>query len=181
MATICTTALPVLVQNFCDPKFIQGPIEQFFWTRKGDSLTDASDPDEWDLRLSNSTALPSPGTDAPIRYIDVIGELPLPEVPTVEASRGRTFTGTPKYTASLLSDDLPTEMMTFANAMKGKTYTYSCWFVAGGRLFGGNTGFDAQLSVLGFTIPNANTDLMKLTLNVVFEGDFPGHIASPFE
>lgn len=179
MAIICTTPLAVFNANYCAPTFLFGPVDKIFWTKAGDGLTLVTDLAEWNTRLSNTTPLPGSGL-APIRYADVKGSIGEPEQTTTEASRGRDAISQPKYILPFEIDDLPADLVTWANSLQQKSYVYTFWFEAGGQIFGGNSGFQATLTAKGFTIPEARTDLHKLTGQVAWYGAFPARAASPF-
>ena len=177
---VCTTTLPVVSQEFCDPEINFGQIEQFFFTRQGDGLTDVTDDAEWTGRLNNSTALPSPPTLAKIRALDVIGSMPEPEATEVTISRNRVVRSAAKFTLTLTVDHTDQTNYDFAQDMLNKTQTYSVWFLADGLIFGGNSGLTAQVTVTGYTIPEARTDIQGIKIVVKWTGDLPDRAVWPF-
>ena len=100
MAAPCTTVLPPTSADLCDINSFFGEVNQLYFTRYGDSLADWTDNAEWLTRLSNSTVLPAPGTDAPIRTLFGIGSLAPPERTEITVSRRRSVFTPPKYTLS---------------------------------------------------------------------------------
>jgi hypothetical protein len=177
---VCTTVLPVVGQDFCAPEINYGQIEQFFFTRQGDGLTDVTDDAEWTTRLSNTTTLPSAGTDAPIRAIDVIGDWPAPDVTETVISRNRRVYSRPAHTINLRVDHTNAANYAFAKTMLGTTQTYSCWFIADGLIFGGDTGLTCDMTVTGYTIPESRTEIQQIIITIKWEGAMPDRDASPF-
>lgn len=176
---VCTVLLPSASADNCVVNAHFGRIDKVLFTRLGDDLTDDSDLSEWTTRKSNSTSLPSPPTLAPIRFLNVIGELPLPETTTLEASLGRKIISTPQHTITVDVDDLSTTNATLLNTLQGTSYTYAVWFVADGQLYGGTTGIEATMSFVGRIIPREKTALQTMRITINFEGNLPVPIADP--
>lgn len=176
---VCTILLPAASADDCAINARFGRVDKILWTRLGDDLDDDSDLSEWTTRKSNSTSLPSSPTLAPIRFLNVIGELPLPETTTAEASLGRKVISTPSHTLTVDCDDLSTTNATLLNTLQGTSYTYAFWFVCDGQLYGGTTGIEATMSFVGRVIPREKTALQTMRITINWEGKIPVPIADP--
>ncbi len=169
---VCTTVLPVVKADLCAIGAHFGEISQLYFTRYGDSLTDWEDDTEWATRLSNTTVLPAPGTDAPIRQLFGIGSIAAPERATITASRGRTISTTPKYTLVFNVEDTGDENMAFAAALPVAGQQYAAWFGTEARLFGGDDGVLMTL-IADPVIPESPDEIMKLQITLTWTGTFP--------
>jgi len=178
MAT-CTVTLPAANADVCAPNAHFGRIDAIFWTRWGDSLTDVSDDTEWTTRLSNSTTLPSPGTDAPIRFLFGIGELPLPETSEQEISLSRVVTNDPVHTVTFNCDDTGSTNASLLASLQNANYTYAFWFLVDDQLYGGNDGFKASMRFNGRLIPGSRTEIQSINITAKWTGVLTAPVASP--
>lgn len=169
---VCSTVLPPTSSDLCDINSNYGQISEIRFTRYGDSLTDWTDADEWDGRLSNTTVLPSLPTLAPIRTLFGIGSLAAPEKPTIAGSKGRTIYGIPKYTMTFNVEDTSDENIDFVRLLPAGGQVYSGWFGTDERLFGGNDGVKMTLTADPI-IPESRDDIMRIQVTISFEGTFP--------
>jgi hypothetical protein len=149
------------------------------FTRLGDDLTDVTDTAEWDTRISNTTALPSPPTLAPVRYLYGIGELPLPERTEVTLSLGRKTYTPSKHTITFNVDDTGTTNATFLNTIQETPQTYAAWFVVDGQLYGGDGGIQTSFTANGRLIPVSNEEVQTINIIMSFEGALPIPITAP--
>lgn len=178
---VCTTILPVASADACEPNVHWGGITEIRYTRPEatDGLTDSSDAAEWADRLSNSDPLTVSGTPAPIRYLYVKGEWPLPEVSEVEASGGRTVSSEPKHTLTLDITDTSDANAAMVATEAGQTRTRKVWIVAGGQLFGGDDGMDMDVTFLGRVIPGSKSELQSFRVKLVYTKVPPAPIDLP--
>lgn len=172
MAGPCSTVLPRTSADICDINSFYGEINQLYFTRYGDSLTDWTDDGEWGGRLSNTTVLPSLPTLAPIRTLFGIGSIAAPERPTIAASRRRTIYGTPVYTMTFNVEDTSDDNIDFVRTLPSSGQIYSAWFGTEERLFGGNDGVKMTL-IADPIIPESKDDIMRIQVTLTFEGTFP--------
>lgn len=169
---VCSTVLPPTSADLCNIHGYLGEVNQLYFTRWGDSLTDWTDPDEWDDRLSNSTSLPSIGTLAPIRSLFGIGGISAPDRTAITVGRKREFFTPGKYNWTFNVEDTSATNMTFSNTIPSGGQQYAAWFGTEERLFGGNTGVLLTL-VSDPIIPESADELMKLQLTLSWKGSFP--------
>jgi len=177
MAT-CVVTLPSANADVCAPNAHFGRIDAILFTRWGDSLTDWTDDTEWDTRISNTTALPSPGTLAPIRYLFGIGELPLPETSEQEISLSRVVTNDPVHTLTFNCDDTGDTNAAMLASLQNKNYTYALWFLADEQMYGGNTGFKASMRFNGRLIPGSRTEIQSINVTGKWTGVLTAPIAN---
>lgn len=176
---VCTTTLPDANADKCTYNIHFGRIDMIMFTRLGDDLTDVSSSSEWGTRVDNTTALPSPGTDAPIRYMYGVGSLPLPERTEVTISLGRKTYTASKHTLTFNVDDTGSVNATFLNEIQETPQTYALWFVADGQLYGGNAGIEASVTANGRLIPESNEEIQTINIIASFEGALPVPITAP--
>lgn len=174
----CTTALPALTVSYCTPTVNYGQIRRIFFTRLGDDMTDWTDDEEWGTRLDNSTALPSPPTLAGIRYLNVIGSLPEPEIPELEISLGRKVYNIPRWTLSARVDETSTNNIAFARTVQAAgAAIYAVWYETADKMYGGNSGLTASLKIAK-VIPESKDELEYLQVTITFEGAEPTDAAT---
>jgi hypothetical protein len=177
---VCTAILPVAKFDICAPETHFGQIKKLYLSRPGDDLTNWSSLTEWNTRLSNTTALPAPGTDAPIRFFHVVGSIAEPEVTEIETELGRKVYSKPKWTLTFNTSELFDENIAFATTLQQNAGAqFALWFETQDKLFGGNTGIQVSLK-LNLTIPESRTELMKLTGTATWEGYIPEQEDTPF-
>lgn len=177
---VCVTTLPNASADDCTLNLHYGRIDAVMYTRAEttDGLTDASDDAEWTTRLSNTTALTASGTPAPIRYLYVIGEWPLPERTEIEVSAGRTAQSVPKSTITLDVDDTGDTNAALLAAEQTTTKRRKVWFIIQGQLWGGNSGYSMDMTFLGRIVTRARTDKQIIQVQLKYEGAQTAPIAS---
>ena len=168
----CTTVLPPSSSDLCTVNAHFGEINQLYFTRLTDPLEDWEDNAEWLTRLSNSTTLPSPGTDAPIRTLFGIGSLAAPEKTEIPVSRNRSVFTNPKYTMVFNVEDTGDTNMALVSAIPVAGQQYAAWFGTEERLFGGNAGVLMTMTA-DPVIPESADELMKIQVTLTFKGTFP--------
>jgi len=169
---ICTTVQPPTNADLCDVNAHFGEINQLYFTRYGDSLTDWSSNAEWLGRLSNSVALPVSPTLAKIRTLFGIGSIAAPERTLIPISRRRTVAGVPKYTLTFNVEDTGDVNMAFVNLIPQAGQQYAAWFGTEERLFGGDAGVLMTLFADPI-IPESIDELMKIQVTLSWTGAFP--------
>ena len=177
----CTTTLPAFRADICTDGVHFGPIDALMFTRYGDVLTDVSDDTEWDTRLDNTTTLPAPGTDAPIRYLYGVGTIPLPERTELTISLGRKKKSKPIHTMTFQVDDTGTVNAAALATLQDSGGVYAVWFIADGELYGPADGIKATISWDGRLIPDSTTAIQTIQISVTWEGVMPAPIASPIQ
>lgn len=177
---ICTITLPSANADLCTFNLHFGRIDKFMMTRAEptDALDDVSDPAEWTTRLSNTTALTGTGVAAPIRYFYVNGEWPLPERTEIEVSNGRTAFTDPVNTLTLAIDDTGATNATLLSTLQGTTQRMKVWLEADGQVWGGNDGYEMDVTFLGRVIPLAKTEKQTIQVQLKYEGTQGAPVAS---
>ena len=169
---VCSTVLPPTSSDICDVNSNYGELNQLYFTRFGDSLTDWEDDTEWATRLSNSTAMPALPTLAPIRSLFGIGSVSAPERPTIPAPRKGTIYGIPVYTIIFNVYDTSATNMTMVSLLPTSGQTYAAWIGTEEKLFGGNDGIKMTM-IADPIIPESKDDVIKIQVTLTFEGAFP--------
>lgn len=170
---VCSTVLPAVNADLCAPGVHYGQINQLYFTRLGDGLTDWSSLSEWNGRLDQDDALPALPTKAKIRTLYGIGSLAEPEQPVIEISRNRKVYGTPKFSITFEVEDTgDTNWNTFMRGLPVGGQVYSVWFGSESRLFGGDDGIEATV-VANPIIPQSKDELKKIAVKVSWEGTIP--------
>lgn len=178
---LCTTTLPIASADQCTTNVYYGPLDKLMFTRAEatDALTDVEDDAEWTTRLSNSAALTASGVAAPIRYLYVIGEWPLPERSDIELSDRRDAQTIPKHQIVVDVDDTGLTNAALLTSLQGSTQYYKVWLEGANLLFGGNSGIEASVTFLGRVIPRGRNDKHVIQVRITFYGTMPTPIATP--
>lgn len=180
MSVVCTAILPTASADYCSPNVHFGQIERIFFTRPGDGLTDVSSLSEWNTRLDQDDALPSPPTLAKIRYLYVIGDLPEADQTEIEISGKRKVYNVPEHTINFSVDDTDDTNLALALAVQQNGVgIFQTWFLAGGRLYGGNDGIETNMKI-NLVIPESKDEVQKLVGTMTWEGYVPQAVDSPF-
>lgn len=169
---ICTITLPNANADLCTFNLHFGRIDKFLMTRAEatDGLTDSTSAVEWGTRLSNTTALAASGTPAAIRYFYVTGEWPLPERTEIEVSNGRTAFTDPINTLTLAIDDTGSVNAALLASLQGNTQRMKVWLEADGQLWGGDDGYEMDVTFLGRVIPSSKTEKQTIQVQLKYEG-----------
>ena len=169
---VCSTVLPTAHADLCDDQAFFGEISEVRFTRLGDDLTDWSSASEWATRTDNTTALPAPGTDAPIRQLFGIGSIADPNRPSTKLSKRRTKYGDAEYTLVFNVDDTGDTNWAFLQGIPAGGQIYAVWFGTEERNWGGNTGIEATV-VADYNTPESNEELMKIKLTITWKATIP--------
>ena len=177
---ICTITLPSANADLCTFNLHFGRIDKFMMTRAEptDALDDVSDPAEWTLRLSNTTALTGTGVAAPIRYFYVNGGWPLPERTEIEVSNGRKAFTDPVHAFQLSIDDTGSVNATLLSTLQGTTQIMKVWFEIDGQVWGGNDGYEMDVTFLGRLVPESRTEKQTIVVQLNYEGTQGAPVAS---
>ena len=175
--------LPPVAFDFCAPAIREGQITKIFITRatSADVLTSAASLTEWNTRLNATAVIPGTGA-APIRELSVIGSLALPEVTVSDISLGRKFRSKPNHIVNYKIDELSlSNLNSFMHDYQvAGSAVVKMWFLAGGLLYGGNSGIDSSINA-GLVIPEDSTAYQTIEGTLEFKDYFPaGVIVSPF-
>lgn len=177
---VCTTTLPTANADLCVFNLKFGRINKLLYTRaeSTDAISDASSSAAWNARLSNSTALTASGTAAPIRYLYVTGEWPLPERTKIDVSNGRTAYTSPKHTLTLSVDDVGDTNAALLASEQGATKRRKVWLEIDGQLWGGNSGYEMDMTFMGRVVPGSNQEKQTIQIQLEYEGAQTAPIAS---
>lgn len=178
MAIICTTSLLPARADFCTTGAAFGRIDNIYWTRVGDGLTDWTLSAEWDTRLDNTTAAPSSGL-YPIRSLNVIGELVEPEQESQELSLDRTAYSPPDFTINFTVDDMgDVNYALCTDLVTNNGGIFAAWYAAGGYMHGSTAGQTMTMNMVP-VIPLAKTELQTFAGTLTWTGGVPGRIVNP--
>lgn len=162
----CSSALPEVEFNLCNPKFTFGQVSDVFITNIGNPLTDETDPSEWQTRLDLTQSNPS----KIIRLLG-IGDKPAAESQETEASYGRTAYGTKTHSVNFRIDEVTDtnyEMMRKFECNR----TVLMWYKTfEGKIYGGATGIKATLK-FDHVIPENSSELETLTGVIKWKSKF---------
>lgn len=176
-----TTTLPAVAFDDCTPSIHFGQVGKIYLTRNtsADVLADVTDDAEWAERIDNSAVIPGSGA-APIRELTVIGTVPVPTTTETKISGGRKVNSAPENVLDFEVDETNITNMAMARTYQtAGTVTQKCWFLAGGLLFGGDSGFEAALTIY-YTVPQSETEVQKLVGKLTWTGVQPEVMLSPF-
>jgi hypothetical protein len=140
----CDITLPVINFDDCNPEVNFSEIVRFFIAKKGAAaFTNWLSSSEWLTRISETSTT---GNDY-IRALTVIGDKPAATDVIKEISNGRKKVIGKDHIINFTIDDVSQENYDFMRALEcGGIFKF--WYeTAGGKIFGGNEGFDAQVSM----------------------------------
>lgn len=176
--TFNNATLPTIIAEYCDPEIHLGQIRRVLFTKPGQGLTNSTSLVEWNTRLSNSAA--ATGSPPPIRYLNVIGQMPKPEVSEKVISLDRTVLLKQTNNVTFRVDETDLENVNLARAIQGVSVAkYQVWLETEDRLIGGDDGFEAEMK-LYHVIPESFDDVQYLEGSLRWFGAQPEVAASPF-
>lgn len=169
--------IPVIAE-YCDPEIHLGQIQKILFTKPGSGLTDATSLVEWNTRLSNTAAATT--DPAPVRYLNVIGQMPKPEVSEKVISLDRTVLLKQTNSVTFRVDETDIENVNLARAIQGVAVAkYQVWLQTDDRLIGGDDGIEAEMK-LYLVIPESLDDVQYLEGTLRWFGAQAEVTASPF-
>lgn len=166
----CTSNLPVIQFNTCAPEINNGEIGFLYFTsdEDGNGLSDASNPLEWDSRMSQATA----GADQ-IRALRVIGELPPVGDNEKEISGGRIINGVKDFLSQGDIDETNAVMHEALRAIECNTGSYRVWLeTRDGLLFGGNDGIRNVSLKLKLSVPKSYNEIITMPWTAKWKNKF---------
>lgn len=177
---VCVTTMPAANADDCTLNLHYGRIDAVLYTRAEttDALTDASDDAEWATRISNSNALTSSGTAAPIRYLYCTGEWGEPAITEVEVSAGRKAITTPQHTINLDVDDTGSTNAALLAAEASTTKRRRVWLLINGQIWGGNSGYLMDMTFISRVVPASRTEKQVIKVRLFYEGTQTAPITS---
>lgn len=178
--TDCSSTLPEVCGDICNPSIKYGGFKSIYFTNVGYPLTDAEDPAEWAARISQDSTAP----DA-IRRLFVRGDLPAPTKNEFEISGCRTYYGKSEFAANITIDDLCDENYEAVRTIDACKSSFLFWIeTCDGCLYGGdcvNEGIVGTLN-LSLIIPESNKELKEITGTLEWDGvTLPDVIDSPIQ
>lgn len=158
--TGCTSSLPDVQFDECNPEVNGAQVAKVYVTNIGYPLTDWTDALEWDARMN--PLVPGPSD---IKTLHVVGAKPVPTATEKEISLGRKVAGKKTHVLSVKIDETNATNHEFVRKNEcGGNYLF--WYeTLEGLLFGGNTGISGSL-LLDMNIAESSEE------NIVFEGKF---------
>lgn len=172
--TGCTTILPQLDFNYCDPELGYGEITHVFLAAQdAECFTDETSLVEWLARLSNTSADP----DA-IRFLHVKADKPAAEREETEISLGRKVMSPGTFTLNIDVDDVSDLNYEFMRTSQCNVL-FKMWYVAGDWLFGGICGIDANVN-LDYVIERGTRSIQRITGVAKWDAQFdPERVDNP--
>lgn len=140
--TDCSTWLPAVEFDDCNPAVDFGEITHIYVTGLGHGLVDWTDTAEWASRLDDTTM----GTDTHIRTLIVKADKPPAESTEYEISNCRTFWGDKKHTVNFDIDETNITNYDFMRQLEcGGQFTI--WYGTPNYMYGGTHGIDVGMSM----------------------------------
>ncbi len=137
----CATELPVVSFSDCAPDTNAAQIRFLYITNRGNPLTDWTQANEWESRISNS----STNANA-IRRLRVVGDKPRPEAQEKKISGGRTIKGKKNHVVNFEIDETNNDNYALIRQLECGN-SYSMWYGTESSLYGGNDGIVASISM----------------------------------
>lgn len=163
--TDCSSILPIVSFNECNPELLGAQISDLFIWNDGYPLTDWTDLGELTGRISDSSSDP----DA-IRQIVMYGSLADPTVTEKKGSHGRKYTSPAEYVITGDVEDNSDINYDFARATGCNRAYRFLYATMGGKLYGGNEGIYGNLRMWE---PIVVDDLEYATLKVEMKFTLP--------
>lgn len=164
--TDCTSSLPVISVDECNPEINDAQIGKIYLTNIGEPLTDWTDLLEWQGRLDNAAL-----TADAIRTIYVIGSKDKPDSNIKDISLKRKVIGQKSHTVNFKIDE--------TNAINHEAIrefecggNYLMWYeTCGGLLFGGNEGIKVFVEA-GMIIPEGADEIITYDGTATWDARF---------
>ena len=142
--------LPVVGFDECDPEINLSQLNYAYLALEDAAVfDDASLPEEWALRLSQTATPPADsGTEVVdlIRQLTIIGDIPAPAATDKDISGGRKITTKVDRTVNIDIDETSPENYELARQTECGFFKCKMWFeTAGAQLLGGNAGITGKL------------------------------------
>lgn len=149
----CSSALPVVDFDKCNPKIHLSEIRRIFIARaNAEAFTDWEMATEWTTRVSETDT----DDEAAIRALTVIADKPAPTPVVREISNGRNITVAKDHVINYTIDDISEENYEFMRVIECGGQ-YRIWYeTEGGFIYGGNEGI--LVSATGDDILNRGRD-----------------------
>jgi len=136
--TDCTTSLPVVSFDTCNPEVQDAQIDRIYLTNVGNPLTDWTQVSEWNGRLDQTGT----ASGDEIRYLNVIGDKPKPSANIRDISLKRKIIGQKDHTINFIIDEMNAVNHEFIRQLECGG-NFLVWYrTCGGLLFGGNSGIE---------------------------------------
>lgn len=141
--TDCSTSLPVVSFDTCNPAIQDAQIDRIYLTNVGNPLVDWTSAVEWGGRLDDTGT----ATGDEIRTLNVIGDKPKPAANIKDISLKRKVIGQKDHTLNFIVDE-----MNDVNHEMIRQFecggNYLMWYrTCGGLLFGGTEGIEAFIEM----------------------------------
>ena len=141
--TGCNSILPQASSDLCNPTIVFGEIEKIYIAAGDvDPFTDWTDVTEWEARLSDIDVV----DQNKIRTLVVIGDHAAAQSDEITISLGRKVHTPATYTINFDIDDISDLNYEFSRTTSCNTQ-YRIWFANKQRMFGGNDGILASVSI----------------------------------
>lgn len=165
--TGCSSILPIVNFDLCDPKVSFGEIEMVMMAAgDADSFTDWTDLSEWTARI-DGTDISDPNK---IRQMYVIADLPAAAADEIVISKGRKVYSPATHTINVDIDDLSDENYEFARTTSCNVQ-FKVWFFTKSHQYGGNDGILANVN-LRTVIERGQKSINKLMGTITWEDQF---------
>jgi hypothetical protein len=165
--TGCSSILPIVNFDPCDPKVSFGEIEMIA-VAAGDSasFTNWEDLAEWTAKVDNTDI----ADHDKIRLMSVIADLPAASADEIIISKGRKVYSPATHVINVDIDDLSIENYEFARTTSCNV-SYKMWFFTKSHQYGGNDGIPATIT-LRPVIERGQKSINKLSGTISWEAQF---------
>jgi len=165
--TDCSTLLPDVAFDACNPKIYFGEIHKVYLAAVGAAdFTDVEDLAEWTARLAETA-----GDIDSIREFTVMADSPAPDQTVVELSNKRKARTPSTFTLNIDVDELSDENYEFMRTTHCNQQ-YKLWYATDDHMYGGNTGMDVDF-FLNYLIERGSKSQQKMSGTATWESKFP--------
>ena len=165
--TGCSSILPIVSFDICDPKVGFGEIETIMMSSgDADPFTDWTNLAEWTARVDNTDIVDT----NKIRKFDVVADLPAAAADEIIISKGRKVYSPATHTINVDIDDITAENYEFARTTSCNVQ-FRVWFFTKSYMFGGNDGILANVT-LRPVIERGQKSINKLSGTITWEAQF---------
>lgn len=173
--TDCSSDLPIVNFDECNPDARLSEITKIYIaSTEAVSFTDVSDASEWAKRISMTLVPPAGEPATPvkdlIRPLTVIGDRPAPTAVDVAISNGRNKRIRKDFVINWTIDEITPENLEFQRKSEC-TLKVKFWYEAGGLLFGGNDGIEADLNS-DLVLDRGTEAIMAINGTLTWKGKF---------